>query len=219
MARSILLIGESGAGKTSSFRNLDPTTTFIVDADKKGLPWRGWKKQYNDKRKNYVVTSNAKTILSVMKRINTGDLNHVKVLIVDTLNGIMIDDEMVRMKEKTFDKWQDLAVAVYGLIGYANTMRDGLTCIFTGHTQTDREDSGYMFTHLKTSGKKLDKIVLESKFTTVLLAKANEGRYVFETRANRSTAKTPFGCFKDAEIDNDMTNVIQALDEYENGED
>ena len=47
MARVIAIMGESGSGKTTSLRNLTPENTFIIDSDKKGLSWRGWKKDYN----------------------------------------------------------------------------------------------------------------------------------------------------------------------------
>ena len=45
MAKVIGIIGESGSGKTTSCRNLDPKTTYYIDCDKKGLSWKGWRKQ------------------------------------------------------------------------------------------------------------------------------------------------------------------------------
>ena len=86
--------------------------------------------------------------------------------------------------------------------------------VFIAHTQTEMDDSGYMFTHIKTSGRKLDKIVLESKMTTVLLAKCVNGKYVFETQSNRSTAKSPLGLFEDREIENDFVLVQKALADF-----
>lgn len=65
-----------------------------------------------------------------------------------------------------------------------------------------------------TNGRKLNKICLESKMTTVLLAKAEDGKYVFETRAKNSTAKTPKGAFDTDEIPNDVMLVIDALKDY-----
>ena len=218
MARSILLMGESGAGKTTSLRNLDPKTTFIVDCDKKGLPWRGWKRQYSTESKNYFMTSKTPAIWEVLNRINGQDLAHVKVVVIDTLNGIMVDDEMARMREKNYDKWADLAASIYSLISDIHLLRDDLTVVCIAHSQTDRDDNGYMFTRMKTSGRKLDKIVPESKFNMVLLAKASDGQYVFETKANHSTAKTPMGLFAEREIPNDMAAVIRALDKYETDE-
>ena len=51
MANIIGIMGESGSGKTTSMRNLDPKTTYYIDCDKKGLSWRGWKQQYNAEAK------------------------------------------------------------------------------------------------------------------------------------------------------------------------
>lgn len=216
MARTILIEGESGAGKTTSIRTLDPKTTFVIDCDRKGLSFKGWKKLYNVENKNYVATSCIDRIWDYLKRISYQDLIQFNVVVIDTLNGIMIDDEFRRMHEKSFDKWQDLAASIYGLITDIHELRDDLTIVCTAHSQTDRDDNGYMFTHMKTSGRKLDKIVPESKFTTVLLAKADNGKYVFETHANHSTAKSPMDCFKDNEIPNDLKYVIDTLDKYEN---
>jgi len=218
MARSILVIGESGAGKTTSCRTLNPATTYYVDCDRKGLAWRGWKKNYNVENKNYLVTSDARTVRTLFHKINTDQSKRIKTVVIDTLNGIMLDDEFRRMHEKTYDKWVDLAASIYGLVSDINALRPDLTVVCMAHTQTERDDNGYLFTHMKTSGRKLDKIVVESKFTTVLLAKGDNGKYFFETRANKSTAKTPLGCFDEMEIPNDMAAVITALDAYEEGE-
>lgn len=216
MAKIIGIMGESGSGKTTSMRNLDPATTYYIDCDKKGLSWRGWKKQYNAEAKNYFATDQQNSVLAVMQGINEKRPN-IKVIVIDTLNGIMVADEMRRSKEKGFDKWLDLAVSVYGIIDYALTMRDDITVIFVCHSQTVRDDSGYMFTSIKTNGQKLSKIGLETKFPIVLYAKCVDGQYLFETQANFSTAKTPMGLFEEKTIPNDIEAVIKAIEEYENG--
>lgn len=213
MARVLCVMGESGSGKTTSMRNLPPESTLYIDCDGKGLSWKGWRNQYNAERKNYKKTSDKGKVAAFIGKCN--EIPQIKYIIVDTINGIMVDDEFARMGEKNYDKWQDLAAAVYGLIALALNMRDDLTVIFVAHSQTERDDFGNAFTRVKTSGRKLDKIVLESKFTTVLLAKRNAtGQYVFETHANNSTAKTPLGAFDADEIPNDITEVLKALEEY-----
>ncbi len=216
MARIIGIMGESGAGKTTSMRNLDPATTFYIDCDKKGLSWRGWKTQYNKDNKNYAVTDDPANVTAYLQAINskTSD-NRIRTIVVDTLNGCMVADEMRRSKEKGYDKWLDLAVSVYGIVDYALTMRDDLTVIFICHSQTVQNDNGYMFTSIKTSGQKLAKIQLETKFPIVLLAKAIDGEYVFETQANFSTAKSPMGLFETKTIPNDISKVLEALAAYE----
>lgn len=215
MARVVCVMGESGSGKTTSMRTLDPKKTFYFDCDKKGLSWKGWKNDYNAANKNYVSSDVPKAVLGMLKSINEAEsFKHVTAVVIDTINGLMVADEMRRMNEKGYDKWMDLAASVYELVDYALTCRGDLTIVFTAHTQSERDDNGYSWTHIKTSGKKLDKIVLESKFTTVLLAKCVDGKYVFETNSNNSTAKSPLGAFEEKVIPNDMAEVIKALEEF-----
>lgn len=215
MSHVVCIAGESGTGKTTSMRNLDPQATLYIDCDKKGLSWKGWKVQFNRANKNYLVTDFPQVALNALRKVNEQEnMKHIKVVVLDTINGLMVADEMRRAKEKGYDKWQDLAQSIYDLIDYSLTMRDDVTIVFVAHTQTDHDENGYMFTRIKTSGRKLDKITLESKFSTVLLSKCVDGRYVFETQANLSTAKSPMGAFADREIDNDITAVIEALQEF-----
>lgn len=213
-SRVICIMGESGTGKTTSLRNLNPLETCYIDADGKGLSWKGWRSQYNAGNKNYYQSSDANMIKASIMKISSSRPD-VKYVVVDTLNAIMIDDEMRRLKEKGYDKWQDLAISVYDLISFAYTLRSDLWTIFLAHTQTERDDNGAeVFTRMKTSGRKLEKICLESRFNTVLLSRIIDGRHVFETRANNSTARSPFGAFEEDIIDNDIVKVIENLKEF-----
>ena len=209
------LMGESGSGKTTAMRTLDPKTTFYIDCDGKGLSWKGWKEQYNAKNMNYWKTDITQSVQSMLDKISTDEkFKHIKVVVIDTLNGLMVADEVRRMKEKNFDKWMDLAQCIWGLLDQAHKLRDDLTVILVCHSQTQKEDDGYTFTRIKTSGKKLDKLCIESKLTTVLHAEAKDGEYIFRTRARNSTCKTPMGAFDTEEIPNDMSLVLKALEEY-----
>lgn len=210
MSKAIMILGASGSGKTTSLEKLDPKQTFYIDADGKGLSWKGWRQQYNKENKNYFRCDSPEQIFSLMQQIDEKQ-KQIKFLVIDTLNGCMVADEMRRSKEKTYDKWMDLAQSVYGIVDYSNKMREDLTVILVGHTQTSEDG----FTCMLTNGRKLNKICLESKMTTVLLSRINEnGEYVFETRAKNSTAKTPRGAFDVDEIPNDITIVIDALKDF-----
>ena len=167
MSKAILIIGESGSGKTTSLRNLPPDETFYIDADGKGLSWKGWRNQYNKQKKNYIKTDDPDMVYKLMEEIHSKQ-KQFKYLVIDTLNGIMIGDEMRRAKESNFNKWMDLAQSVFNIVDVSNKLRDDLTVIMLGHAQTS--DDG--FTCLLTNGRKLNKIRLESKLTTVLLSKA-----------------------------------------------
>lgn len=213
MATVICVMGESGSGKTTSMRNLPPNETYYIDCDGKGLSWRGWRKDFNEENTNYYRTDFPQIAKKLLDKIDKEQTKY-KYVVVDTINGLMVGDEMRRIGEKGYDKWQDLASSVFDIVNDANKYRDDLTVIFLAHSETDRDESGYTQTRIKTNGKKLNKIVLESKFTTVLLSKCIDGKYGFETHAKNSTAKTPLGAFEENFIDNDIMKVIEVLKEY-----
>ena len=222
MSRAILIYGQSGVGKTTSLKTLDPKKTLIIDADRKGLSWRGWRNQYSKEKKNYAKTSEVADIENLLDKVNVNkDLAYIENVVIDGLSTIMVDDEVKRMKDKGFDKWTDLAQCIWGLVTKASLLRDDLNIIFIGHVQTDSDENSNTFSKVKSSGRKLDKFVLESKFTTVLFAKHIKGEtdeYIFETQSNNSTAKSPLGCFKSSTIPNDMQFVIDSLKKYETEE-
>lgn len=214
MAKLICVMGESGSGKTTSMRTLDPESTYYIDSDGKGLAWKEWRNQYNAEKKNYSVSRDIPAITRLIT--NIGEKRpETKTIVVDTLNTCMVDKEVKSMKENGYGKWIDLTQFVWDCIEVASRQRDDLTIIFVMHSETVRDDFGYNFTRVKTNGRKLEKLVPESLFGTVLLArKTDDDRYVFETQAKNSTAKSPMGAFDNLEIDNDMQSVLDALKDY-----
>lgn len=215
MAKVIGIMGESGSGKTTSMRNLDPSVTFYVDCDKKGLSWKNWKEHYQEEKHNYFRTDLPSTVLNLLQKIQDQEnMRHIQTIVIDTINGIMVGEEMRNIKVNGYGKWTDLASYIYGIVDYALTMREDLTVIILCHSETISDDNGYVFTRIKTNGRKLDKIVLESKLATVLYAVQHDGKYVFKTHADNSTAKTPFGAFEADEIENDIVKVLEVLQEY-----
>ena len=215
MAKTYCIMGESGSGKTTSLRTLPPESTFIVDCDKKGESWKGWRDQYNGKKQNYCATDTPATVMSILKHINEDEsYKKIKTVVIDTINGVMVSEEMRNAKVQGFGKWTDLAQYVWEIFDYCLTMRDDVTVIIIAHSITDTDDNGIVFTHIRTNGRKLEKIVLESKLNVVLLAECKDGKYIFHTKADRSSVKTPMGAFEDDEIPNDAAAVIKALEEF-----
>jgi len=214
MSKLICVMGESGSGKTTAMRTLDPASTYYIDCDGKGLAWKGWRKQYNVDAKNFFSTREIPKIQQLIAGVSERRPD-IKTLVLDTLNTCMVDKEVKSMTEKGYDKWIDLTQYVWNTIELAGKQRDDLTVVIVMHSETIREDTGYVFTRIRTNGRKLEKVMLESLFGTVLLAKRTEdGRYVFETQAKGSTAKSPMGAFSTLEIDNDMAAVLAALEDF-----
>lgn len=214
-SRAIAVMGESGSGKTTAMRTLKPGETYYIDCDGKGLSWRGWREQYNITKKNYYRTDDQNAVIQIMGGIAKSRPD-IKNIVIDTANSIMVADEFRRMKDKGYDKWQDLAYAVYEITKFASALRDELNVIMLFHTQTEKDETtGQHFTRMLTNGKLLNKIGLEKYFTTVLLCRrAETGEYVFDTHSNNSTVKTPMGAFESDTIPNDMGAALAVLNEY-----
>ena len=199
-------------------RNLPPGETFYMDCDKKGLNWKGWRKQYNANNKNYWSSDSFSVISGLLEKINTSkNFQHVKYVVIDTLNGLMVAEEMRIMAMQSGDKrsaWSDLAQNGWNIINQCLTLRDDLTVIILCHSETISDDNGIVKTRIKTNGRKLEKLVLESKMTTVVWAVRQDGKYKFILSADGSTCKVPLGAFQVDECENDIMIVIKALEEY-----
>ena len=107
MSKAICIMGESGSGKTTAMRTLNPDETYYIDCDGKGLSWKGWRNQYNSEKKNYLVTDQQNTILTVMRGIDAKRPN-IKNIVIDTINSVMIADERRRQAEKNMTSGQTL---------------------------------------------------------------------------------------------------------------
>ena len=218
MAKVIGCMGESGSGKTTAMRNLDPKETFYIDCDKKGLNWKGWRSQYNVDNKNYWSSDSYSVVAGLLNKINSQDnLKHIKYVVIDTINGIMVAEEMRILAMQSGDKrsaWSDLASHGWELINTCLTLREDLTVIVLCHSETISDDNGIVRTRIKTNGRKLEKLVLESKMTTVIWSVRQDGKYKFILSADGSTCKVPLGAFANDECENDITIIISALEDY-----
>lgn len=218
MSAVIGCMGESGSGKTTAMRNLPPKETFYIDCDKKGLNWKGWRKQYSVNNKNYFATDSFSTCKTLMEKVDKSEnFRHIKYLVIDTINGMMVAEEMRILAMQGGDKrsaWTDLASNGWDIINKALTLREDLTVIILCHSETISDDNGIVKTRIKTNGRKLEKLVLESKMTTVVWAVRQDGKYKFILSADGSTCKVPMNAFTVDEIDNDIMLVIKALEDY-----
>ena len=229
-AETIAIVGESGTGKSTSLRNLNPEETFIISTTGKPLPFRGWKKKYSPIKisadgisGNYFTSSKWDQILKILQIVDK-KMPHIKQVIVDDFQYVLSYEFVDRATETGYQKFSELAQHAMEILRYSEKMRDDCKMIFLTHSENvgDAMNPKYV---IKTVGKLLaEKVTLEGLFTYIFFTRVGEGaegrmEYKLLTNSDGTcVAKTSYGMFEEMEIDNELNEIIKVIDEYNEGE-
>lgn len=205
MGIPVMILGESGSGKTASFRNLNPERCMLFKVTNKPLPFKSssWGKGIS------VVTNDYNRISQgIMK---APSLNK-DIIIIDDFQYLMAEEFMDRANEKSYQKFVEIAVHAHAVIKTAQNVADNVRVYMTWHTHTD--ENGIV--KPKTIGKLLDeKICIEGLFTIVLRTFKRDNDYFFSTQSNGyDVCKSPMGMFESDLIENDLSKVDQIISDY-----
>ena len=218
MSNAILIIGDSGSGKSTAIRNLPTEETFIINVMDKSLPFKGAKKSYtrlsaDGKTGNYYSSDDSIAILRVINLVNTKRLE-IKNLVLDDFQYSMCAEFMKRSSERGYDKFTDIGKNAWEIIRHLITSREDLFCYVLSHSDTDPNGK----IKCKTIGRMLDdKVVLEGLFSVVLHAMIIDGQYRFLTQGDSiHISKSPMGMFPNKLIDNDLVTVRSHMQTYFN---
>lgn len=202
MAQKILIMGESGTGKSTSMRNCDPATTAVVNPVGKPLPFKAKFDMLNNK-------TDARKITRYMKEQAAAGK---KLIVVDDFQYILAVPYMNRIKETGWDKYNDFGANYFEIIDVCKDLPDDVVVVYMTHLET--LDNG--LTTVKLIGKLLrEKITIEGLFTVVLRTGVNEGKYYFYTQnSGKDTVKSPLGMFPVYAIENDLAYVVDKVRNY-----
>ena len=229
MATIIAILGSSGDGKTTStiinpdgkydkdnYSGMDPKTHFIMNLDRKTLPFPAgmWCRE----NKNY---SEPETFADIKKTLEwIAKQENIKSVSIDTVNIYLAMKEFNDRKKMTFDQWRDVANDVIELNILCNTLlrKDQIVYIM-GHTMLQTQSDGTEKTVFSVIGKKLTRTQPEGFYPIVLMTRVEYGddgdnQYYFQTKANHNSAKTPLGMFDKFEIPNSLKLVDDAVRNY-----
>ena len=198
MAQIVLILGESGTGKSASMRNFNPDEIALVNVSGKPLPFRGKFESVNgtdyDEIKSFIEKTDK------------------KIIVIDDAQYIMAFQFMRRIKEVGWDKFNEIQSDFFNLIEAAKALPDDKIVIFLSHIET--KENGQQ--KIKTIGRMLDeKITIEGMFTVVLKTYVSDGKYYFVTQnSGMDTVKSPIGMFPSSVIDNDLQYVVEKIRNY-----
>jgi hypothetical protein len=196
MGIPILIIGESGTGKSTSIRNL--TNAGIINVYGKPLPFRSSMKT--------VSIDDCNKIITLLNKVE------MDVVVIDDFQYLLVNQFMNRAMEKGYDKFTEMAKGYYDVINAVRKMPSQKRVYFLSHSERDNFGN----VKAKTIGKLLDeKVTVEGLFTIVLKTVVTENSYFFQTRnSGQDTVKSPMDMFVEDLIPNDLAEVDKAVCEY-----
>lgn len=209
MGIPVMILGESGSGKSTSLRNFKKGEVGVISVAGKPLPFRTEITPYNISRKAKEKGTDRYTLIkSVIKN------SSVNTFVIDDSQYLMAFDSFDRVKETGYGKFTDMAVSFEKLIEFCvNDIDDDKTVYFLHHCETT--DTGKQ--KAKTIGKMLDnQLTLEGLFLIVLFCVTDGQSHKFITQSDgTTTAKSPMEMFE-IEIDNDLKFVDEEIRKYYN---
>lgn len=207
MSYATLILGQSGTGKSTSLRNLNPDDVLLIQVIKKPLPFRSsaWKPLTKDGGSIY-VSDDVQKIMHAMQKTTK------KIIVIDDYQYIMANEYMRRAQETGFSKFTEIGKKTWDVFNLAAQLDDDKRVYILSHT----EESDQGKTKMKTIGKMLDeKITLEGMVTIVLQTAIINEQHVFLTKNNGlNTVKSPIDLFENEHIENDLNQVDLAIQEF-----
>lgn len=218
MGTPVLILGDSGAGKSYSLRNFTPDEVILLQCIPKMLPFRatGWKlngKELPDgsvQRGNIIRFDAWDAVLDSINRMVLS--KNRRVLVIDDFQVVMQHENMMRAYQTGYQKFTEMADHVWQIIMAATRLPDDFRVYFLAHTE---ESDGKI--RMKTTGKMLnEKLTPEGYFSIVLRAIKKDGKHVFLIKGDdNDTAKAPPDLFPGlTEMDNDLKDVDVAITEF-----
>ena len=201
MASIVMVIGQSGTGKSTSLRNFKKGECSIVNVSRKPMPFKCEIPVANVGRYD--------TIKELLLKTESPSI------VIDDCTYLLVNEYMAKADERGYDKFTELAKDFWELINFCiNELPDYKVVYFLGHSE--RGEDGRE--HFKTVGKMLDNVcVLEGYCTVVLKTVVEDGNYYFATKNNGyDTVKTPMGMFEHDRIPNDLKAVDEQVRKYFN---
>lgn len=218
-SKLIGIVGETGTGKSTAIKHLNPEETYIINVAKKELPFKGSEKLYNTENKNYKEVDDPVEVTRLLKTISE-KAPHIKNVVIEDSNYLMGFRMVEKATEVGYTKFSVMAKDMVDMFRTARRLRDDLVIFYFSHPETI-EDSGEIIGYkIKTAGKLIDnQVLLEGLLTVCLYTDVEDTKdganYSFLTnRYRKRPAKSPDGMFDKVKIPNNLQVVKDAIIEY-----
>ena len=224
MANVIMVLGQTGTGKSAAIRNLNPDETIILNVLNKPLPFKGSKGMYNKEKRNIFHVESATDVQRYLANIDKKN-EACHNVIIDDATFLMRNEFFAKASEKGYEKYTELACHFQGVVRQCVGMRDDMNVFLVMHSDEKVSEGSIDGYKCATVGKMLDEKYDPIACVTICLfsdiqfdAKQNPtyGMYTNATLVNgkRVPAKSPDGMFDELFIPNDYQLVVDKIKEY-----
>ena len=216
MGIPVLIIGESGVGKTYAIKNMDPEKVGIFLCEKSRLPFRKKFNTYYVRNMKRVGDDNREQVIrqsTVIQTVLRNPKDPKKAYVIDDSQYLLANEYFDRANETGYQKFTDIGANFRNLIHLVNDeLPDDVIVYFLHHPETDANTGKVK---AKTIGRMLDeKLTVEGCFNIVLHAMTDGAEHWFRTQSDGTdTAKSPEDMFPE-KIPNDLALVDKTIREY-----
>ena len=221
MAKTILICGKTGTGKTTSIRNLNPEETVIFKVINRTLPFK-----YAGKYVENVNLFTTPSYENVLKGLDWANKQkNIKNIVITDGTYIIRQEYFKKANVTGYQKYTEFAMHMQQILKAIQECRNDIKVFMEYHVETNTTDNGAIEYKPSTVGKLLDAQynILENVDIVLFTDPQSNDKsieYVFAT--NRTfdkngaeiPAKSPYGMFDDIHIPNDLAFVAQKIDEY-----
>ena len=201
MGIAVLVLGESGSGKSASMRNFKQSDVSVLNVASKPFPF---------KNVNGITKADKATYGMIKGAVSSGrTLSYV----IDDAQYLMAFESFEKANETGYGKFTTMAKNYQEMLRYIQEDTSPDTIVYVLQHIDTNEDGKIK---AKTLGKMLDQqLTVEGLFTIVLLCEASEkGHYLVTQSDGTNPCKSPMGMFDDVKIDNDLKRVDDIIREY-----
>lgn len=221
MAKTILICGKTGTGKTTSIRTLNPEETVILSVINRTLPFKFTGKYV--KNKNLFLTTTYEEVLKGLQWANKQQ--KVKNIVITDGTYIIRQEYFKKANQTGYNKYTEFAMHMQQILKAIQELRDDINVFMEYHVESNVTDSGVTEYKPSTVGKLLDSQynILENIDIVLFASPTFEDKnIIYGFYTNRTLdrlgaeipAKSPMGMFDEMFIPNDLAFVVQKINEY-----
>ena len=221
-SKLIGIVGQTGTGKSTSIKHLDPKETYIINVAKKELPFKGSEKLYNTENRNYAELDDAVKITQRLRKLSD-EAPHIKNIVIEDSNYIMGFNIVSKATEVGYTKFSVMAKDMVDMFREARKLREDITVFYLTHPETIEDGGDIVGYKIKTAGKLIDnQVLLEGLLTVCLYTYVEENKdgtasyHLITNRFKKMPAKSPDGMFADIKIPNNLQLVVDTVKKYYN---